>query len=416
MIERFYSAPWTVQGLRSGPLGPYLDGFARVLVERGYARATGRHQLRLLRVWSEWLEHRGLGVEDVDESRLAEFLAQAVQGREYILQTQAAGLGLLLGHLRETGTLPVPQMEAEDTPLRRLESDFVRYLIEERGLSAATGERRLPLIRCFLIERFGTGPLSLSELQPADVTRFILHYTRSDGRSGRPRNPKAIVSALRVFFRFLRLRGDITLDLAAAVPTVSSRGVPALPKSLPAAQVRQFLESCDRSRPVGQRDYALLLVLARLGLRAGEVRSMRLEDLDWKAGEILVRGKGQRLERLPMPQDVGEALVAYLRGRPRCAARQVFVRTRAPYRGLANSSCVDAIVWRALGRAGLEPPFRGAHLLRYSLATEMLRQGASMGEIGQILRHRQPSTTEIYAKVDLEALRALAEPWPAGAP
>lgn len=416
MIERFYSAPSTLRRLRSGALGPYLDGFARVLVERGYARATGRQQLRLLREWNEWLEHRGLGVEDLDESRIAEFLAQAAQGQNYIYRGQAAGLGLLLRHLREIGTLPDPDVEVEDTPLRRLEGDFVRYLVEERGLSAATGERRLPLIRCFLIERFGTGPLLLNDLQPADVTRFILHYTRSDSRLDRSRNPKAMVSTLRVFFRFLRLRGDITLDLTAAVPTVSSRGVPTPTKSLPAAQVRQLLESCDRSRPVGQRDYALLLVLARLGLRAGEVRSMRLEDLDWKAGEILVRGKGHRLERLPMPQDVGEALVAYLRGRPRCAARQVFVRTRAPYRGFATSSGVDAIVWRALERAGLEPPLRGAHLLRHSLATEMLRRGASMGEIGQILRHRQSSTTEIYAKVDLEALRVLAQPWPGGAP
>jgi len=417
MIERFYSARWTVQRLRSGPLGPYLDGFARVLVERGYARQTGRHQLRLLRELSEWLEHRGLGVGDVDESRLAEFLAQAVQGREYIHRCQAAGLGLLLGHLRETGTLPVPHVEAEDTPLRRLEGDFTRHLVEERGLSPATAGRHLPLIRSFLAARFGTGPLSLSELRPADVIRFVLHYTRSSGRSGGARDAKTMISGLRVFFRFLRLRGDITLDLAEAIPRVAAWRHSGLPKSLPPEQVRQLLESCDRSRPVGRRDYALLLLLARLGLRAGEVRAMRLEDLDWKAGEILVRGKGHRLERLPMLQDVGEALVGYLRrGRPRCAARQVFVRTRAPHRGLANSSSVDAIVERALERAGLDPPLKGAHLLRHSLATEMLRRGASLGEIAQILRHRQPSTTEIYAKVDLEALRALAQPWPGGAP
>jgi site-specific recombinase XerD len=323
---------------------------------------------------------------------------------------------MLLGYLREIGAVPDPPVEVEDTPLRRLEDDFVRYLVEERGLSRSTGERRVPLIRSFLLAHFGAGPLSLGALQPADVTRFFLRYTRSKSRLGRPRHPKSMVSALRSFFRFLLVRGDITLDLAAAVPRVATWRDSGLPKSLPPEQVRQLLASCDRSQPVGERDYALLLLLARLGLRAGEVLAMRLEDLDWQAGEILVRGKGQRLERLPMPRDVGKALVAYLRRRPSCAAREVFVRTRAPYRGLANDAGIDSIVRRALQRAGLDPPLKGAHLLRHSLATDMLRRGASMGEIGQILRHRRPSTTEIYAKVDVEALRTLATPWPGAVP
>jgi len=416
MIDSFYSAPRTLKRYRSGPLGPYLDGFASVLVERGYAWKTGRRYLVLLRELSEWLEGLGLSVEAVDEPRLAQFLAQAVEGREYIQRGTASALGLLLRHLQDTGTLPVPVVEVEDTPRRRLEDGFVRYLVEERGLAHSTITGHLSVARAFLAARFGAGPLSLDEVQPEDVTRFILHYTRSGGRKGGGRDAKMIVSGLRAFLRFLYLRGDVAFDLTEAVPRMVTRRKAGLPKSLPPEQVRQLLESCDRRHPVGQRDYALLLLLARLGLRAGEVVAMRLEDLDWKAGEILVRGKGQRLERLPLPRDVGEALVVYLRdGRPRCAARQVFAGARAPHRGLADASSVDAIVARSLRRAGLDPPFKGAHLLRHSLATEMLRRGASLGEIGQILRHRQPSTTEIYAKVDIEALRALAQPWPGGA-
>jgi site-specific recombinase XerD len=366
---------------------------------------------------SEWLERLGLGVEDVDEPRLASFLAQAAQGREHVLRSHAAAVRLLLGHLRDNGTLPAPVAAVEDTPLRRLEDDFVRHAVEERGLSRSTAERRLPVIRAFLAAHFGTGPLSLDELRPADVTRFALHFLRSGGRSGGPGDTKALVSGLRAFLRFLRLRGDVTLNLAEAVPRVAVWRHTGLPKSLPPEQVRQLLRSCDRSHPTGKRDYALLLLLARLGLRASEVLTLRLDDLDWKAGEILVRGKGLRLERLPLPRDVGEALVTYLRhGRPRCAARQVFVLARAPHRGLGRPSSVDAIVSRALRRAGLDPPLKGAHLLRHSLATEMLRRGASLGEIGQILRHRQATTTEIYAKVDFEALRALAQPWPGGGP
>ncbi len=417
MLKWLYSCPETLERLRSGPLGPYLDDFARVLKARGYSRGTGRTHLQLLRQLSEWLERRGLGVEDVDESRLAEFLHEAARGREYIHRSQAAALWLLLAHLRENGTLPVPPVEEEETPLRRLEGELVRYLVEERGLASSTVERSLLLIRSFLVTHFGTGPLSLDALSPSDVTRFVLRYTRSGAPRNRPRSAKNLVSALRAFFRFLRLRGDITVDLAAAVPRVARWRHAGLPKALPPEQVRQLLESCDRSRPVGRRDYAVLLLMARLGLRAGEVLTMRLGDLDWEAGEILVRGKGHRLDRLPLPGDVGEALAIYLEsGRPRCTARQVFVRARAPYRGLAGSSSIDAIVRQALERAGLDPPFKGAHLLRHSLATEMLRQGASLGEIGLILRHRQPATTEIYAKVDLEALRAVALPWPGAGP
>jgi site-specific recombinase XerD len=222
---------------------------------------------------------------------------------------------------------------------------------------------------------------------------------------------------LRSFLRYLRQRGQIATDLAGAVPAIACWSLSGLPKFLPADQVKQVLACCDRTTPVGKRNYAILLLLARLGLRAGEIVALALDDIDWENGDILVRGKGQRLARLPLPSDVGEALVEYLRDvRPAGRTRRLFLRIRAPLRGLASSVSVDCIVARALKRAGLAPPLKGAHLLRHSLATDLLRQGASLAEIGQLLRHSQPNTTQIYAKVDIEALRGIAVAWPAGAP
>ena len=408
MVNRFYSAPRILRRLRSGTLGPFMNTLAALLSERGYPWQTGRLQLRLLGELSQWLQRLGLGVGDLDEQRTTEFLAQALLRRGYARRVKSV-LGLLLDHLREAGILPAPPLKIEDTPLGCVEREFARHLAEERGLSQSTVGSYLPPIRSFLGEQFGTGPLLLDELGPADVTRFVLRYFSSR------RARSCMVTALRSFFRFLLLNGDISIDLADAVPRVAYWRLSGVPKSLPPEQIEQLLESCDRSHPAGMRDYALFLLLARLGLRAGEVVALRLEDLDWRAGELTIRGKGNRQDRLPMPQGVGEALAAYLlHGRPRCSTRRVFVRTRAPYRELANASSVCTIFGRALKRAGLNPAFKGTHLLRHSLASTMLRQGASLGEIGEILRHRLPSTTEIYAKVDLEGLRTLAQPWPGG--
>jgi site-specific recombinase XerD len=221
--------------------------------------------------------------------------------------------------------------------------------------------------------------------------------------------------ALRSFFRFLRLRGDLVIDLSTCIPKVAARPFSTLPKSLDAEEVESLLSSCDQTTVCGQRDFTILLLLARLGLRAGEIVAMALEDIDWDAGELRVRGKGGREDRLPIPQDVGEALAHYLsHGRPKCTTRRVFVRVRAPRRGFTSSVAICDVVRKALARAAIDSPRKGAHLLRHSLATEMLRKGASLDEIGQILRHRLADTTAIYARVDLAALRGLARPWPEG--
>jgi integrase len=225
-----------------------------------------------------------------------------------------------------------------------------------------------------------------------------------------------MATVLRSFLSFLFQKGRIAMNLAAAVPSVPRQHLAELPRYLEAREVEKVLGSCDRRRKIGKRDYAILLLLARLGLRANEVVQLTLDDIDWRAGELLIRGKGARVDRLPLLQDVGQALADYLKNaRPVCSSRRMFIQCRAPLEGFARPGCVSSLVREALQRVQLCPHNRGAHVLRHSLATGMLRNGASLAQIGQVLRHQLPQSTEIYAKVDFNALRALALPWPGGA-
>jgi integrase/recombinase XerD len=249
----------------------------------------------------------------------------------------------------------------------------------------------------------------LQQLDAGQVTSFMLSYCQ--GRN--PKSAKAMVTAVRALLRFLHVAGHVPVPLAPAVPAVAGWRLASLPRGLDAAVVGRLLGSCDRSTVMGRRDFAVLVMLARLGLRGGEAAALELADVDWRGGEVAIRGKGSRIERLPLPAEVGEAVAAYLMaGRPRCGAATVFCTVRAPYRALSPGGIRD-IMGRACRRAGL--PRLGAHRLRHSLATEMLRAGASLPEVGQVLRHRSQLATSIYAKVDENALRVLARPWPGGA-
>jgi site-specific recombinase XerD len=270
-------------------------------------------------------------------------------------------------------------------------------------------ESYVPFVHRFLVGRFGHEHLQLGELGASDASNFILKEARSMS-AGRA---KLMTTALRSFFRFLLQHGEIEIDLAGCVPTVADWRQATVPKYLVQEDVQAVLDACDQGTPTGRRDYAILLLLARLGLRAGEVVRLDLDDIDWRAGTLTVRGKGLVQDHMPLPSDVGQALAAYLRqDRPICASRRTFIQMKAPRRGFGNASTVSTIVRRALGRAGLDPATKGAHLLRHSLATGMLRRGGTLTEIGQILRHRAGNTTEIYAKVDLDGLRSLGLPWP----
>ena len=411
MIKQFFPASATRERLFVGPLANDIDRFAAMLASRGYARSTARDKLRLLGHLSEWLRQRKLGVADLDERLIDRFRRHRVR-RGRVDRATVPTCRALLAFLRESGRVLVLDEVIEHSALDRLAYDFAHYLTRERGLAPATLLNYVPIARCFLRERFGGAPPRLDELSPRDVHQFVLRQSRIVSR----KRAQLIVSALRSFLRYLYVRGDITTELAAAVPTVASWRLTELPKALPPAQVERLLHSCDCRTPGGRRDYAILLLLARLGLRAGEVVAMILDDIDWESGVVTVRGKGARHEPLPLPQDVGEALVDYLRhARPRCDTRRVFVRLHAPRCGFASSCAIEDVVHRALARAGLDPAFKGAHLLRHSLATRLLKHGASLAEIGELLRHRRPETTQIYAKVDLASLRALVQPWPGGA-
>jgi site-specific recombinase XerD len=349
-----------------------------------------------------------LAVVDLEEKVVNQFLLKRRRrGRSRSCDRQA--VHHFLEHLREKGVIPLPAPTIDESPLTTLRKRYEDYLTKERGLSPTTAAKYWGIARHFIVERFRKGAISLGRLTLDDISGFLLRHARS----GTPGSARLMVTALRSFFRFLFRHGDTKSDLAAAVPTVAAWRLAEVPRYLEPEEVEQVLHACDRSISVGRRDYALLLLLARLGLRAGEVLALELDDIDWRTGVLSVRGKGRYHDRLPLPPDVGEALAAYLRqDRPRCATRRVFIRSKAPHRGFAHPSSISTIVCRALKRAGLQPDLKGAHILRHSLATGMLRRGASMAEIGEILRHRLPNTTEIYAKVDTNGLRSLALPWP----
>ncbi|OFV82372.1 MAG: hypothetical protein A2W26_05560 [Acidobacteria bacterium RBG_16_64_8] len=409
MPDQFCSHPLSAGLQPSSPLTPYLTAFAASLREGGYPESTRRSKLRLVEELGRWLDRQGLGVAALDEELVSNFLRERRRaGRS--AGSHATTARQCLAHLRRQGVVasPPPPARAE-TLLLGLLGQYERHLRAERGLTTATVENYLPLVERFLEQRFGEGPLALEELSARDSSRFLLRHARfmSPGRA------RLLVTALRSFFRFLLEHGHIELDLASSVPAVAGWRLSSVPRYLKTAELQRLLDSLDRTTPTGRRNYAVLLLLARLGLRAGEVVTLELEDIDWRAGQILVRGKGLRHDRLPLPPEVGEALAAYLRAdRPPGPSRRVFLCLKAPWRGLAGSSSVSSIVRRALSQAGLCPPSQGAHLLRHSLATGMLTRGASMAEVGELLRHRASTSTEIYAKVDFQALRFLAQPWP----
>jgi site-specific recombinase XerD len=410
MTDQFFSHPKTLQSLHEGPLGAHIDAYAALLHEQGYGRQGACRQIRLVGDLNRWLERRGLDAKDVNSQTVETYLRHR---RRHLRPhpSDSSAPQKLLRLLRERGILV-----EEPTPLARgvrqcVEEDFARYLSQERGLSLATVVYYRSFTRQFLLDRFGTDRIRFTRLGAADITNFVLRHARdfSPGRA------KLMVTALRSFLRYLWQRGETASDLAACVPGVPCWSFSTLPKFLPPGQVRRVLDHCDRRTATGRRDYAILLLLARLGLRAGEVVTLTLDDIDGEGGRLTFRSKGGRWAELPLPADVGEALASYLQqGRPRCASRRVFIRQCPPRVGFANSVAICTIVKDALARAGVNSPRKGAHLFRHSLATGMLRQGASLAQIGELLRHQHPNTTTIYAKVDLPALRSLALPWPGG--
>ncbi|MCA1680973.1 MAG: site-specific integrase [Actinobacteria bacterium] len=387
----------------SGPLAPWAAGYGSWLTGRGYSPFSVGHRLWQLERLSRWLSREGLLAGELTPERVGEFL-RAQRAAGYVSWVSPRSTALPLGYLRGVGVVPVPTPAAAEGPVEEVLEGYRRYLLLERGVSERTVVRYEPDARLFISQLEG---LELVRLSAADVSGFLARECPRRSVAG----ARQLAFVMRSLLGYLHMAGLIGAPLQWAVPGVADLRDRSLPRGLEPAVVAKLLAGCDRRRTVGRRDYAILLLLVRLGLRAGEVAAIQLDDVDWRGGEILVRGKGSRHDRLPLPADVGEALVSYLRRRPRAECRALFLRVLAPA-GALGGTAIGGVVNDACVRAGVPPV--GPHRLRHTAATGMLRAGASLPEIAQVLRHHNLKTTAIYAKVDRTALRALALPWPGG--
>lgn len=385
----------------TGPLEAYADGFSQALLAQGFSRLSAANQLRVFAHLSRWLGKRRLRAKDFTEKSALEFLC-ARRRAGYTCWRSRRGLDRIFEHLRALGVIPLQPPERPRGTIERLIAQYASYLSRERGLAKTTIRRRADSARRFLTE-FGATRAALRAVSPPDIHDFL----RMASRDYSPKSLAVFGSDLRSFFRFLLVEAFVHRALAEAVPSAPNWGHDAIPSGISASEVRRLIDSCDRRTAIGRRDYAVVVLLARLGLRAGEALSLAIDDIDWRQGEIVVHGKGAKRDRLPLPKDVGEALSGYLRHRPHVAERRLFLRDRAPHGPLRS---IGFIVVEASKRAGLERVW--PHRLRRTAATEMLRRGASLEEIAEVLRHTATATTAIYAKVDRHALRSLIQPWP----
>lgn len=389
---------------RPGVLAPFVDGFGFALLARGYTPGSVRNMLKVLGQLGRWLDDTGVELSDLDSAQVDAFCEYRRAG--WRRQVERRSAQLVLEYLIEQGVVPRPACPVPDA-LEELLDSFRGWMVEERGLAEPTVVRYLRTARVFMGQR-DTG-VAVSDLDGAEVNRFLLAEARrcSVGAA------KGRVAELRALLRFLFATGRIPVQLGAAVPPVAGwRDTGLVPRLSPDA-VQRLLDSCDRTTPMGVRDHAILVLLARLGLRSIEIARLTLDDVHWRQGELTIRGKGGGVNRMPLPPEVGQALAAYLTGaRPTSKFRQVFLTCRAPLRPVPSAAVGD-IVRHACRVAGL--PEVGPHRLRHALATAMVARGVPITAISQVLRHRDLATTALYAKVDLDALRVVAKPWPGSA-
>jgi integrase/recombinase XerD len=391
----------------AGPLASYAAGFRAELTDRGYAPRSAGEQLDLMAQLSGWLAGQGLDVDGLTAPVVAHFAGVMRTTRRHLVSARA--LAPLLGYFRGRGVGPEPEAVAAGTPREQLLAAYRGYLLGERGVTETTAANHMRVAAAFLAELADPLGEALTNLSAEQVLGIVSGQVRGGVPSA-----TRVAGSIRVLLRFLYSGGQVSRQLASVVPPAASWRLASLPGRLDAAAVTVLLGGCDRTTEGGRRNYAILLVLARLGLRASEVAALALDDVDWRAAEITIRGKGGRLDKLPLPRDVGEVMADYLRDRqPGCACRALFITVRAPRHGLTGRA-VGSVVRRACARAGI--PQAGPHRLRHGLASDLLAAGASLAEIGQVLRHRDPLTTAIYAKVDRKALATLARPWPLDQP
>ncbi|MBX9636729.1 MAG: site-specific integrase [Nitrosomonas sp.] len=400
----------TLGKLRQGPLGPYLETFISQLRDEGYGVETTHRKLRLLAKFSSWLTKTRIPIEQIGDLHAEKFLAYYAR-RRYLQSSDPAALKRLLVILRQYRVTPNEVEKTKPTPAELMTEEFVNYLLNERGLTKSTAFHYQQFVKQFLNTRFADGAIGLTDLMSADIVSFVRIRSASLGH----KRAKLMTCSLRSFLKFAYYKGFLQTEMEGAVPKVVGWSMSDVPKALPINHLTRILTLCDRSKPRDRRDFAILLLLSRLGLRAGEIVTLTLDDIDWELGSINISGKGGQSSELPLPTDVGEAISEYLqKDRPKTSSRSIFFTVKAPIVPLPRQESVGHIVARRLTKAGIDTPRKGAHQLRHSLATEMLRQGSTLDEIGELLRHHSSQSTMIYAKVDLVSLQKLALPWPGG--
>jgi integrase/recombinase XerD len=415
VMARTYESTAALVGRAAGPVANQLGPFVTSLIDQQYAASVIYIKARHALAFDRWLAKRRVVLADLGEVQIERYQRRSRRRRQRIRtetrRREWYEVTQLLQFLRGRGVCPAARVET--TAADDLAARYGQRLRDQQGLATATIERYRTVAGRFLHERFGNGAVNLRALRNADVIVFVQRQTQRL----QPPALKCVVSAMRSFLRYAQYRGEVDTRLVAAVPIVAAwTTTPPVPKAISPEHAQRAIDSCDPSTAVGLRDRAVLLLLARLGLRAHEIIALRLEDCDWDSGHLRVRGKSGREQLLPMPVDVGVAIAAYLQqGRPESQDRHLFLRSMAPVRGLMPASdAIGTIVRHALQRAQVDAPHRGSHQFRHALAVRMLQGGASLSEIGEVLRHQSPQTTSIYARVDITALRSVALPWPGG--
>lgn len=410
MLQQYFEKPLVFQGIESADFKSYLDSFAQDLNAVGFVREHARNQLRGAAHLCVWAELQGVQVESIGEEFVSRFRLHLPEckcpGPERGRSAPVAGWALrFVEHLRRIGVLPTVIVDQEGhRPI--LLQNFLIWIQQHRGVGEAT-LRHYEYHLADLLDCLGDNP---SRFTAHKLRDFVQQQSRNYSSSG---GTKKLFTAVRMFLRYLTVEGKCPAELNYALPPLAVWSQQAVPHHLAAGDVENLIAGCDPADKVGARDRAILLLLARLGLRAGDVASLRIPDISWPQATIRVNGKSQREAVLPLPQDVGDAILAYLEfARPRVESDHVFLRCCAPFRPFAHGGPVSLIVRRAFLRSGVKTPSLGSHILRHSVASEMLRQGTPLYGIASILRHRSIDTTTIYAKVDLDLLRQVAQPWP----
>lgn len=407
MLERIFTNPFTVQQLRGGPAGPFLDGFAAALSADRYATETTARYVYAAVHLAEWAVRQGTAIADLDEALLTRFVRHLPvcrcrrRGRRHGRKRVSFRIGRFLRYLRGAGVVMTPAPQPKCAPLV---AEYGTWMRERRGLVETTIARSQTVVEALLATVTGDP----ARLNVTNVRKFVLEYIPLHA----PASAGCVTTIVRCFLRWLVATSRCVTDITEAVPKVPTWRLARLPRYLQDDDVERIIAACDRESLVARRDRAMLLLLARLGLRAADVVGLRLGDMDWRHARLHVAGKGRREMRLPLPQDVGDAILGYLETERPCAATdRVFLTAHPPIHPITSNG-LRSVVSRAIERAGVQAPSHGSHTLRHSLATRLLREGTTLDAIGALLRHRDLDTTALYAKVDVTLLRQVAQPWP----